>query len=82
MSATNTLTMLAAVVLTAIIHTVLDPIITDMVSNTTCTVADCTTGLGYFVQFWDHILWMFIILIVMWYLVNSIREQGYGGMFR
>jgi len=82
MSATNTLTMLAAVLLTAIIYTIMDPIITDIEGNVTCTVADCTTGLSYFTQFWDYILWMFLILIVMWYLVNSIREQGYGGMFR
>ena len=82
MSATNTLTMLAAVVMTAIIHVVLDPIITDMEANVTCTTADCVTGLGDYSTFWDYILWMFLILIVMWYLVNSIREQGYGGMFR
>lgn len=79
MSATNTLTMLAAVLLTAIIYTIMDPIITDIEGNVTCTVADCTTGLSYFTQFWDYILWMFLLLIVMWYLVNSIREQGLRG---
>jgi len=82
MSATNTLTMLAAVVFTAIIYIIMDPIINDMVANTGCTVADCTTGLGYFAQFWDYILWIFLILIVLWYLVNSVREQSYGGMFK
>ena len=79
MSASNTLTMLAAVLMTAIIYTVMDPIISDIEANVTCTVADCTTGLSYFTQFWDYILWMFLILIVIWYLVTSIREQNLGG---
>ncbi len=82
MSATNTTTLFAALVFTAIIHTILDPIITKFIAGVGCGNADCITGVNYYSLLWDNVLWVFLILIVMWYLVSSVREQGTGGMFR
>jgi|TARA_R100000329_G_scaffold149080_2_gene139036 hypothetical protein len=83
MSGNKPLTMFAAILMTAAIHLVIDPIVTGLIGNVDCTgkIAECATSLSYVSLFWDRFLYFVIFLIIVWYIVASIREATPGGRF-
>tara|TARA_R110000824_G_scaffold175608_2_gene354239 strand:- start:7162 stop:7401 length:240 start_codon:yes stop_codon:yes gene_type:complete len=79
MSANNILSFGAAVGITAALYIIMDPIITGFINNVSCSIAQCTTSLGYFETFWKYFLVITLILYTVHLVVNSIYEgrQGY-----
>ena len=78
MSANNILSFGAAVGITAALYIIMDPIITGFTDNVNCTIAQCTTSLGYFTTYWKYFLVITLILYTVHLVINSIYEGRPG----